>query len=175
MLRPMEGTPIEGRIYRREVSLTVRIPCSEKAVELYLPPQAVTQWIYGGERPAEVSLWESCNRATAVVTHNKTWCHEQEEGIILDFQCLILKTGLFFPYFFLKLSHSLFYSFIIYSPHQGTLYAEVNWCHLLGKLNGRLEIGELGHLQEIFFKKLIMDDTNVQIQISLASKCTSHS
>ena len=49
MLHPMEGTPIEGRIYRREVSLTVRIPCSKKAVELYLPPQAVTVNLWARE------------------------------------------------------------------------------------------------------------------------------
>lgn len=57
------------------------------------------------------------------------------------------------------------------SPNLGTLYDEVNCCHL-GKLKGRLEIGEIGLLQEIFCFKSLMDDTNVQI--SLENKSISY-
>lgn len=81
-----------------DVSLTVRIPCREKVWRYIYSTSCHMMNLWG----TEVSFHVSPNSAKAAVFHKEAWCHREEQSIILDSQCLILKDKSLFLYFVWK-------------------------------------------------------------------------
>lgn len=80
----------------------------------------------------------------------------------------------FIPYCLWELSHSVFYSFIIYPPPPiwEPYMMRLTVVMFLGSWRKDLKLVKLDPLQEIFFLKSLMDDTNVHI--SLENKSISY-